>query len=143
MSKNRFWTKLTAASVKAACSRQNQTQHAIVLFSCTNDVLKRIVHNVVCIWSSLCSVKGLGIDVCYYLSLQERFLQQMNSLLSPEYWCNSQVLTKFMAQICAAINPVQDHKWPILMASLLARAVSPTYSNLSPVALYRSGSAQN
>ena len=29
MSKNRFWTKLTAAAVvKAACSRQNQTQQA-------------------------------------------------------------------------------------------------------------------
>ena len=33
-----------------------------------------------------------------------------------------------------AINPAQDHKWPIPLDSLLAGSVSPTYQNLSPIA---------
>ena len=37
----------------------------------------------------------------------------MDSLLSAEYWCNSHCLAK----LWEAINPAQDHKWPILMAS--------------------------
>ena len=30
-------------------------------------MLKRVIHNVVCMWSRLSSVEGLGIDVRYYL----------------------------------------------------------------------------
>ena len=41
--------------------------------------------------------------------VKEHFGQQMVSLLSPEYWCNSQFMAQFMAQIWAAINPAQDH----------------------------------
>ena len=39
-----------------------------------------------------------------------------------------------MAQILAAINLAQDHKWPIPMANLLSGSVSQTYQNLRPVA---------
>ena len=39
-----------------------------------------------------------------------------------------------MAQNWVAINPDQDHKWPIPMASLLSGSMSPTYQNLSPIA---------
>ena len=39
-----------------------------------------------------------------------------------------------MAQILATINPAQDDKWPISMASLLFGSVSIAYQNFSPIA---------
>ena len=39
-----------------------------------------------------------------------------------------------MAQILATINPAQDYKWPIPMASLLFGSVSIAYQNFSPIA---------
>ena len=45
--------------------------------------------------------------------------------------CDSKSLAKFMAQTWVAINMVQNHKVLILMAILLARAVSPTYQTLN------------
>ena len=53
------------------------------------------------------------------------FGQQMDSLLSPKYWCTSQFMAKFMAQIQAATNLAQYHKWPIPMVSSLCGSVSP------------------
>ena len=39
-----------------------------------------------------------------------------------------------MAQILVTINPAQDYKWPIPMASLLFGSVSIAYQNFSPIA---------
>ena len=69
--------------------------------------------------------------------VKEHFGQQMGSLLSPEYWCNSQFVAKFMAQIWVAINLAQEHKWPIPLTSLLTQGLTPPYY-ISPVARDRS-----
>ena len=39
-----------------------------------------------------------------------------------------------MAQILVTINPAQDYKWSIPMASLLFGSVSIAYQNFSPIA---------
>ena len=53
--------------------------------------------------------------------VMEHFGQQMGSLLSPEYWCNSQFVAKFMVQIWVAINLAQEYNingqflWPVYL----------------------------
>ena len=53
--------------------------------------------------------------------VKEHFGQQMGSLLSPEYWCNSQFVAKFMVQIWVAINLAQEYNingqflWPVYL----------------------------